>query len=273
MSFTGISVIVLTYKGRAQLENCLASVAEALRHSEDEIIVTEDGEDSKTCEIIRSISERFQSPIKHLTLAEPGRRLATLRNRGFLAAKNDIILFIDHDILLPLCFLDQLARYHKPAWVTACRRFFLNEKSTQMILSYRSPPSKAFSFCTKFNAIVGRWEGWRFLLPLRKRLPGGIPQSWRGAAGFGVAVSRRDFENVDGFDSRYDGVFGAEDWDLFARLEHVGVNFGYLPRKATVAHMHHPKAGHALTNRNYQFLGQVIATRRTQATSGLSKLV
>ena len=175
--------------------------------------------------------------------------------------------------MLPPRFLDQLARYHKPGWVTALRRFSLNKNSTDKIFNKAHPPDKAFSFYTKFKAIVDRWEGWRFLLPLLNRLPGGTPQSWRGAAGFGLAVSRQDFENVDGFDSRYDGVFGAEDWDLFARLEHVGVDLGYLPREATVAHMHHPKAGHDLTNRNYQFLEQVIAERRTQAASGLSKLV
>lgn len=273
MSCNGISVIILTYKGRAQLENCIASVVASLRNANDEVIVTEDGENPKTCEIIRSVSERFRTPIKHLTQADTDMRASTARNRGFLAATNDTILFIDHDILLPRNFLKQLGRYHQPHWATAGRRFFLDEKCTEKIFNGEYPPRAAFSLKTKFKAILGRWEGWRYLLPLRNRLPGKTPQSWRAAATFCVAVSRQDFEKVGGFDSRYDGVFGTEDWDLFARLEHAGVKFGYLPRKATVAHLHHPKASHDLKSRNYRLLEQVISERRIQAVSGITKLL
>jgi glycosyltransferase involved in cell wall biosynthesis len=273
MPCNGISVIILTYKGKAQLEHCLASVVASLRNANDEVIVTEDGEDTETCEIIRSVSERFKTPLKHLTQADTDRRASTARNRGFLAATNDTILFIDHDILLPRNFLKQLGTYHQPHWVTAGRRFFLDAKCTEKIFKGEYPLRAAFSLKTKIKAILSRWEGWRYLLPLRDRLPGGTPQSWKAAATFCVAVSRKDLEKVDGFDSRYDGVFATEDWDLFARLEHAGVKFGYLPRKATVAHLHHPKAKHDLESRNYTFLEQVIAERRIQAVSGITKLL
>ncbi|MBT6381291.1 MAG: hypothetical protein HOJ89_13890 [Opitutales bacterium] len=120
---------------------------------------------------------------------------------------------------------------------------------------------------------MSRWEGSRYLLPLRNRTPGGKPQTWKAAATFCVAISRSDFERIDGFDTRYDGVYATEDWDLFARLEHAGTKFGYLPRKATVAHLHHPKSKHDLKSRNYKFLDQVLSERRINAVSGISKMV
>jgi GT2 family glycosyltransferase len=273
MNKEGISVVILTYKGRGQLKNCLLSVIQSFDPSRDEIIITEDGEDLETQTIIKEVTKLNSIPIKHITQSDIDKRFATARNRGFLAAEKDTILFLDHDILLPRNFLKQLQRYHRPNWVTAGRRFFLDEKSTQHILKNKSLPQSAYSLKTKLKAILSRWEGSRYLLPLRNRTPDGKPQSWRAAATFCVAISRSDFERVDGFDSRYDGIFGTEDWDLFARLANTGIKFGYLPRNATVAHMHHRKSAHNLKSRNYEFLDQVVAERRTKAIAGLTTLV
>jgi GT2 family glycosyltransferase len=273
MNAAGISIIVLTYKGRNQLKHCLLAAGQTLCNPDDEIIVTEDGSDPITREIVESVSQFLGSPIIHLTQLDTDMRASTARNRGFRSSRNDTILFLDHDILLPSHFLSQIRRYHRPNWVTAGRRFFIDKKSTNAIMQGESQPQSAYSLKTKLKAILSLWEGWRYLLPLRDRAPGGKPQSWKAAATFCVAVSRSDFERVDGFDSRYDGVYATEDWDLFARLEHAGVKFGYLPRKATVAHLHHPKAKHNLTSRNYTSLDQVISEGRIQAISGITKLV
>lgn len=201
-----------------------------------------------------------------------GMRAATARNRGFLATENDLILFIDHDILLPPKFLKQLARYHRPGWVSAGRRIFLSPRFTKKIFSKERHFNSAFSLQTKIRAILGRWKGRRYLLPLADRRPGKRPQSWRGAAGFCFAVSRQDFEKVDGFDRRYDETYAAEDWDLFARLDHAGLNFGYLPRKCTVAHTYHPASAHDLNSRNYKMFEKVTSERAVKAVLGLETL-
>lgn len=267
------SVIIITYKGRSQLKHCLRSAVESFDSPSDEIIVTEDGEDHATAAIVNSFQSLTPPKVIHVTQPDTGNRVSEARNRGVLASSNERLLFLDHDIVLPKGFSNFLARYHREGWVTGGRRFFLNEDITRRLFLDSSKRINPFAWNTKIRAIISRWEGWRYLLPLRDRTPGKTPQDWRFTASFCFAISRSDFLKVDGFDSRYDGIFGVEDWDLYTRLDHAGVKFGYLPFGATVAHLHHKRSDHDLQSRNYKFLEQVISERRTQAVSGITKLV
>ena len=268
-----VSVIILTYRGHDQLKHCLQSVVDTFNSPSDEIIVTEDSEDPSTAEIVKSVQSLEYPNITHVTQPDVDLRVSTARNRGFLASTNDALLFLDHDVVLPKNFANCLSRYHREGWVTGGRRFFLNEAQTRKLYCDSGKRVDPFALSTKLKALIFRWEGWRYLLPLRDRTPGKTPQDWRAMASFCFAVSRGDFLKVDGFDSRYDGVYATEDWDLYARMDHAGLKFGYLPFQATVAHLHHQKAVHDLASRNYKFLEQVISERRIQAVSGITKLV
>lgn len=268
-----VSVIILTYKGHDQLKHCLQSAIDTFNYPSDEIIVTEDGENPATAKIVKSVQSLEYPKITHVTQPDIDLRMSTARNKGVLASNNDVLLFLDHDVVLPKGFGNCLARYHREGWVTGGRRFFLNQTQTRKLFSHAGKRVGPFELNTKLKALLFRWKGWRYLLPLRDRTPGKTSQCWRGTAGFCFAVSRTDFFKVDGFDSRYDGVYAVEDWDLYARMDHAGIKFGYLPFQATVAHLHHPKTKHDLASRNYKFLEQVISGRRIQAVSGITKLL
>lgn len=159
-----------------------------------------------------------------------------------------------------------------PGWMCAGRRVKLDQESTEAILDGRSKASSLFSPMFALRCAQARFEGWRYLFPLRDRSPlRGQPQPWRGAAGFCFAVWRDDFLAVDGFDARYEG-YGVEDWDLFARLSHHGVKLGYLPRRSTLVHLWHREFEHDLDGPGYHMLDGVLKAEAVKAELGCSTI-
>ena len=107
--------------------------------------------------------------------------------------------------------------------------------------------------------------------PLRDRRPGTKPQPFRGMSGFCIGMWREDFEKVNGFDGRYCG-YGAEDWDILARLQNAGIHAGYLPRQATVMHLWHRETSPNTDSPGYQLLRNVEQEGVVCAKQGLREM-
>jgi len=264
---TAVSIVVLTYRGREQLDCCLRSLQDAVRQTDD-VVVTEDGEDDETATIVAGY--RSALPIRHVRHPDEGLRQSTARNNGLRATRGDLVIFLDHDIVVPPTLVDRVVDEIRRGWFLGFRRVMLDEALTQRVISARHPGVEAFSLAVKWHVLSRRLAGWRYLLPLRNRGCSGSAQTWRGMASFGFAAFRSDLLAVDGFDSRYDHTHFAEDWDVFARLEHSGVRPAYASGRATVAHLHHKHQQHDLGSKNYDMLEEVLRVRAVTAQRGLS---
>lgn len=99
-------------------------------------------------------------------------------------------------------------------------------------------------------------------------------------ASFGLLAYRQDLIDVNGWDNRFDKLYAAEDWDLFARLEHHGVKAALASRRCTVFHLFHDPIPHdgrsdrdLLDNENYKMLSETIDNGTIRAKTGLEETI
>src|SRR5258708_12940009 len=91
-----ISIVVTTYDRRETLAKCLQALAEQdWPISNYEVIVVDDGSTDGTQEFLRTLK---YGPVLRV-LDQPNRGLAAARNAGLRAARNELVLFLDDDLL------------------------------------------------------------------------------------------------------------------------------------------------------------------------------
>jgi len=268
-----VSVIIPTYNGTAQLRVCLRALSYGL-HDSCEIIIADDGSTGvRTREVIDQFMVSCPVRVHHAWQQDRGFRAATARNLGVHYARGEILVFLDHDIVVPPNFVDTVRACMIPGWFAGGRRVHLDKGISDAVLTGDMPCAKLFTLRFGLIAYRRKLPGWRFLAPLRDRRPGRKPQPWRGMASFAFAAWREDFIAVDGFDSRYEDYgYGVEDWDLFARLVNLGIKPAYLPRSATVAHLWHEEQAHDLAGPAYRLLDDVERTGKVRAERGFSTI-
>lgn len=261
-----VSFIVSTYQGGSQLDLSL-SCLEASLNRNFEIVLADDGSDP---ELVNLILSRHPE-VRYVRQEDCGFRLSRARNLGVVASTGDILVFMDHDILVPPTFVDSVTRSIRPGWFLGGRRVKLDRRFSDLLLSR---PARTFPSWieTVSHSLRRRSPGMRFLFPMRQRTTSAPPQNWRGMAGFMLCVRRDDFLAVDGFDSSYVS-YGVEDWDFMARLSNYGIAAGYLPREATVLHVWHPESEDSPNNPNYLKLAKVIEDHAVMPESGYRCLV
>lgn len=107
-----ISVIIPTYNRIAVLEKCLKSVQNQTIASETyEIIIVDDCSTDNTKDVCREYV-RTNSNIVYLR-NETNQGSATTRNNGIMAAKGQILLFLDNDLIIQPDFIEQHIRCHE----------------------------------------------------------------------------------------------------------------------------------------------------------------
>lgn len=94
-------------------------------------------------------------------------------------------------------------------------------------------------------------------------------KKWRGVRTFNLAVWRKDFENVNGFDESFQG-WGHEDADLAIRLMNSGVRRKDGQFALPVLHLWHKESDRSKEAENFQRLQDRINTGQTQADTGIN---
>ena len=126
-----ISVIISTYNQPEWLEKCLWSY-DAQSFRDFEVIIADDGSDSKTKDLIDRLKKQLSISIQHVWHEDQGFQRCVILNKATVAAKYDYLLFTDGGCLARK---DLLATHAK----LAKRGFFLSGSYFKMTL----PVSKA----------------------------------------------------------------------------------------------------------------------------------
>jgi glycosyltransferase involved in cell wall biosynthesis len=228
-----VSVIISTYNRPDALRRALEGYART-SFRDFEVIVADDGSTSETADLIAAWARTATHPLLHVRQEDRGFRLAAARNLAVRAACGSVLLFTDGDCVpSPDCFGPHAALC-APGHAVAGGRLDLGPEETAAFLESASWREDLFA---RARAEQGprlrleRWKGRLYALSRRKLRP-----KLRTA---NASVHRRDFEDVNGFDERFEG-WGYEDEDLARRLRRRGVRVRDATLGSLVLHLFHP---------------------------------
>jgi glycosyltransferase involved in cell wall biosynthesis len=266
-----ISVIVTTYNR----EDALDAALRALSHQSDrdfEVVIADDGSRPETGALIESWRSHLPVPLQHVRHDHRGFRGGEIRNRGIIASKGELCIFLDGDCLASTDFIAAHRRLAEPGWFVTGHRILLSRELTAAVLAEGMAA-----------------EQWNFATLLRERLRGGINRlvptlrlplgplrklnrdTWQGAQTCNLAVARSDLDRIDGFDCSYAG-WGLEDSDLVVRLLHAGVRRKDGRFATGVLHLWHPHNDRSHVPSNQRRLDEVMNGNRVRAMRGMSAL-
>jgi glycosyltransferase involved in cell wall biosynthesis len=193
-----------------------------------EVVVTDDGSQDETDQIVRDLGRSVPFRVDFTTHPHETFQLARCRNEGARASSAPYLLFLDGDCVLPRDHVAIHLEARKPGIVMAGDCCRLDEPTSAQITAevIRSNRYMEFVPAPERKRLAGRHRrAWYYNLirhPSKPRLVGN-----------NVAVWRRDFERVNGYDEAFEG-WGCEDDDFGIRLRRVGVRVRFT------IHLYHP---------------------------------
>ena len=201
-----LSVVIATFNRRDLLARTLERVfAQDLRREDYEIVVVVDGSTDGTLDLLGSV----ESPCPFQVLEQPNRGQAAALNSGVAAARGEIVLFLDDDILCD----SSLLREHLAARGDGERVVVFGP----VRVAPESPPTLAATWTRRRTDDYGRW--------LTSEIEPRWPYVSTGDAN--SSMPRAAFVAAGGFDERFVGA--RDDMDLGLRLWKSGIRFRYCP--------------------------------------------
>lgn len=237
-----VSLIISTCGRPYHLERCLESVACQTVLNGVEVIVSEDGSQGDTRNVVRRFAERGICPVYFAAQEHDGFRVARVRNNGVALATSPYLVFVDGDCALPHHHVECHLEMRAKGLVVVGESVRLEEGISKRItpadvrlgnLHVHASPQEARRMRKK------QWKdqvyGW-LRVPMRPRLTANNFAMWRD-----------DFVRVNGFDEAYVG-WGLEDVDLQRRLSLLKLRFRTSFHRTVPVHFWHPY--HATFRRN-----------------------
>jgi glycosyltransferase involved in cell wall biosynthesis len=229
-----ISLVVNTFRKPAHL----ALVLESIVRQEGvagrfEVIVSDDGSDDGTRQLVESVAARAPCRVTFTTLPHDGFRLARTRNQGARLATGRALLFLDGDCVLPRDHVAAHLERLRPgrALLGYCAR--LDEAASLTIDAAALAPETVRRLVPRGEraALAARHRRMTchtaIRHPTKPRLAGG-----------NFSVCSEDFARVNGFDERFVG-WGQEDDDLGLRLRASGVRLESILDRTWTLHVWH----------------------------------
>jgi len=263
-----VAVVVSTYEWPQALDAVLRSLSEQ-SDAHFDVVLADDGSGPETKEVVDDWRTVFADRLSHVWQPDEGFRLALAMNRGALATSAEYLVFIHGESILRRHFVRALRSAARPGWFVAGRRIELSPSSTTRVLTDGLPVHRwslarwlrARASVTSLGALTHRD---RRRVGAR-RLPEFVPHD--RSYGYLLGVSRRDFERVNGYDTRFVG-WGEEDVDIAVRLRRQGLRCGHAGPQATLIHLWHPSL-EVPERANWWLLQETERSDRVEAVVGL----
>lgn len=231
-----VSLIVTTYQMPGHLRRVLASIARQTVVDRLEIIVTDDGSQDETPEVVRNFSRATGRDVQFVTHPHDGFHLTRCRNNAARLATAPYLLFLDGDCIIPS---DHVAQY----------------------LQARRTGSVHFGYCCRLDRELsaqideaaidsGDFVHWAPNSELRKLAQlhyKSLLYQWLGhrtkpaLKGGNIGIWRDDFERLNGFDENF-RAWGCEDDDLSYRVRAAGLRVESILGRTRTYHLWHPPA-------------------------------
>jgi glycosyltransferase involved in cell wall biosynthesis len=265
-----VAVILTTYNR----PDALAAVLDGYAAQDTyafELLIADDGSAEETRKLLAERIARLPFVTRHVWHEDQGFRAAAIRNRALAQTSADYVIFSDGDCIPSRRFVSRHAALAEPGYFLSGNRILLSEAFTAEVLRDHVP--------------VHQWHTTQWLQAWLRRdvnralplihLPDGAhrkraPERWKGVKTCNLSAWRRDLLAVNGLDESYSG-WGLEDSDLVIRLLHSGVKHKSARFAAPVFHLWHRDFDRSRLPENQRRLDELIAGRRTEALSGVSR--
>jgi glycosyltransferase involved in cell wall biosynthesis len=234
-----ISVIVTTYNWPEALDLVLSSLL-LQKDGNFEVVVADDGSRGETRALIEEFASRAPFPIKHFWQEDQGFRPARCRNGAVSLADGEYLVFVDGDCCLMPDFIATHRSLMSDGEMVTGKRCFLKRKFTQRVLQDKLAFYSWSRPILFFRSLFGACNRAVQFLPFpqsdarRQR----IPFEWQNAQTCNLAVWKKDFLKVDGFDAAYEN-HGLEDSDFILRIIRSGVRRKTADYTSPVLHLFH----------------------------------
>ncbi len=225
-----ISVIISYYKN----QDALALILKALgvqTFKDFEVIVSEDDHNQGTGIFIEKQRQLYTYPIQHLNQpADNGFRKNEMLNKSIVAAKGEILVFLDGDCIPHSRFLKAHLDNIGEHLLCFGRRVMLDEVTTKNL--YQTKDLGILGFFRLLGTKTKRLKFAIYLPFMKKIRPEGI---W----GCNYGILKKHLMEINGFDEDYVTAGVGEDVDLEWRLKAKGVKFMSIRHEALQFHLYH----------------------------------
>jgi len=232
-----IALILSTYEKPWHLRRVLTSIAmQQGVAGKLELIVTDDGSNDRTLDIVEEFSRRAPFRVAWTTHAHAGFQLARCRNEGAAQSEAPYLLFLDGDCVLPPDHVQQHLAHRRKGEVMGGYCVRLDERTSRRVdeEAIRSQAFLRWAPRRELRSLARRHCKARFYRLLRH------PRKPKLAGG-NIGIWRSDLERVNGYDEKFVG-WGGEDDDLRNRLGRTGLRIGSILRWTHTYHLWHPPA-------------------------------
>lgn len=268
-----ISVIVTTYNWPGALAACLDS----LQDQQDqgfELIVADDGSSPDTQQLVADFMQISPIPVSYIRQQDKGFRAGTIRNKAVAASRGDYVIFMDGDCVAFPHFISRHRKLAESGYFVPGNRLLISESFTKKVLQQKIPLHRQ-----SFAFFLAQWMRRRvnrmlplLLMPINKWRYR-HPQRWQKAMTCNLAVWKRDFFAVNGFDEQFEG-WGYEDSDLVIRLIHQGIKRKEGRFAVPVIHLWHRQNDRSQHDENYQrLIGRLNDTSLIRAQRGVDQYI
>ncbi|WP_426701685.1 glycosyltransferase [Rhodanobacter sp. Col0626] len=257
-----ISVAVITYNWPEALALVLAALA-AQSELPYEVIVTDDGSQPGTRDLLERIAPDYPVRLVHLWQPDDGARMSRARNRAIAAAQGDYIILLDGDMVAERHFIADHRAFASNGCFVQGSRVLTDPDLTRRMLDGELGMPGFFS-----RGIERRRHTLR--LPALARWYARAGTKQRGIKSCNMAFWRDDLLRVNGFNEAMTG-WGREDTELAVRAFHAGLLRRELRFSALATHLYHRTRKHVVDNPNDRIVDDSRARRLVRCELGLDQ--
>jgi glycosyltransferase involved in cell wall biosynthesis len=257
-----ISVVVITYNWPEALELVLRAIA-GQTELPYEVIVTDDGSQPSTREMLRRLAPDYPVRLVHLWQPDDGARMSRARNRAIAAARGDYIILLDGDMVTERHFVADHRAFARPGCFVQGSRVLTDANSVKHMLDRDTSFPRFFRRGIERRRHTLRW-------PLLARLFAMPSTRQRGIKSCNMGFWRDDLLRLNGFNETMTG-WGREDTELAVRAFHAGLLRRDLRLGALAVHLYHPTRKHVVGNPNDVIVDDARTRRLVRCEHGVDQ--
>ena len=256
-----VGLIISTFNQREYLARVLTAV-DRQSSPPDEVLLADDGSENETRQLFAKWSANQKARCQHVWQPHEGFRKAAILNEAVANARSEYFAFLDGDTLPHPRFVVDHRRLARDGRFVQGHRALLKEGASAWFGTGDFRRDRRRALLTA--QLKGLGNAFRWPRPwLRPR------RDLRGIRGCNLAMWRRDFVAVNGYNEAFVG-WGREDSELAVRLANLGVRRFDARGWALCYHLWHPPASRDGLGANDQLLAEAQRTGVIRCQKGLA---